>query len=76
MARVVESIAGEFKSHLVVKKVITRTLSGAERYREIVRQSGAQVPVPSILINGELVFMTTPGVEELRACVREMIAEN
>lgn len=76
MARVVESVAGEFKSHLVVEKVITRTLSGAERYREIVRQSGAQVPVPSILINGELVFMTTPGVEELRAYVRAMIAED
>ena len=34
---------------------------------------GRLVPIPSIAIEGELVFETTPSVEELKACIHKFI---
>ena len=73
MARVVESVALEMKDQLRVAKIVTRTMEGAKRYQELVRCMGRLLPVPSIIINGDLAFETTPGVQELKEYLMTMI---
>ncbi len=66
MARVVESVAPEFGDALKVEKVIIKQREGARRFREISKTLGRPAPVPSIFIEGQLVFDLTPPQEELR----------
>ena len=73
MARVVESVAPEFKDVLTWEKVVTREFAGAARYSEFSKSLGRPAPVPSIVIEGELVFETTPGAEKLKDCIRRFI---
>ena len=73
MARVVESVAPEFKEVLTWEKVVTKELAGAERYSEFSKSLGRPAPVPAIVIEGELVFDATPGTEELRDCIHRFI---
>ena len=73
MTRVVESVAPSFKNVLTWEKVITKELAGAQRYEEFSKLIRKPVPVPSIAINGQLVFETTPGTEELKACIDRFI---
>ncbi len=69
MTRVVESVAPEFEDVLTWEKIITNELAGAQRYQEFSKLLRRPVPVPSIVINGQLVFETIPGLEELKACI-------
>ncbi len=73
MTRVVESVIPEFTDILTWEKVITKELAGARRFSEFSKSEGRLVPIPSIVINGELVFETTPSVEELRACIHKLV---
>lgn len=73
MTRVVESVAVDYADCLRWRKVITKTLEGAGRYQQLSKALGRPAPVPSIFINGELVFDSTPGPEELKACLNEII---
>ena len=73
MARVVESVAPEFEDVLTWEKIITKDLAGAQRFSEFSRTLGRPAPVPSIVINGDLVFETTPGIEKLKACIKGYI---
>jgi hypothetical protein len=73
MARVVESVAADYSECLRWEKVVTKTLEGAGRYQQLSRSLGRPAPVPSIFINSELVFDSTPGPEELRACLNKLI---
>ena len=73
MTRVVESVAPAYENFLTWEKVITKELAGARRYQEFSKLLGKPVPVPSIAINGQLVFETTPGAEELRDCIEQLI---
>ena len=73
MTRVVESIATAFEDVLTWEKVITKELAGAQRYEEFSKLLGKLAPIPSIAINGQLVFETTPGPEELKACIEQFI---
>ena len=73
MARVVESVCAEFDKNVLVEMVITKTMEGAMRYQKLVRSLGKQLPIPSIIINGELAFETTPGVEVLKAHLKARI---
>jgi len=75
MARVVEAVAPEFEDQLRVSKIVTRTLAGARRYQELVRLLGKQLPVPSILINGDLIFKITPGEQKLKSYLKAMIQD-
>ncbi len=61
---VIEALKG-FEDTVKYTKVITTTLKGAKRYKQIIRQLKGSVPIPSIIINGHLVFKTIPGKEEL-----------
>jgi hypothetical protein len=75
MARVVESIASDYKNNLIWEKVITKELLGAKRYMELSREHGRNLPVPSIIIDGSLVFERTPSQEELRDYLDQMISK-
>jgi hypothetical protein len=66
MASLVESVAPAFGENLRVEKVVTKTLAGATRYTQISKSLGRPAPVPSIWIDGELIFDMTPAQEDLR----------
>jgi hypothetical protein len=72
MARVVETVAAEFGDVLAWQKVVTKELMGATRYQELSKRLGRPAPVPSIFINGELRFASTPSTDELKDCLMEM----
>ncbi|MGD8961953.1 MAG: hypothetical protein PVH43_05535 [Desulfobacterales bacterium] len=69
MARVVEAVAAEYGDQLHWEKIVTRDLAGAKRYAEFSKSLGRPAPVPCIVIEGELVFESTPSTEELKACL-------
>ena len=73
MTRVVESVAPEFEDILTWEVVVTKELAGARRFSEFSKALGRPAPVPSIVINGELVFEITPSVEDLRDCIARFI---
>lgn len=73
MARVVESVVPDYGDAVRWEKVITKEMSGAMRYGELSKNLGRLAPVPSIFIDGELVFEITPGQEELRKCLDNLL---
>jgi len=76
MASLVESVAPAFGEKLRVEKVITKTLAGATRYSQISKNLGRPAPVPSIWVDGELIFEMTPGQEELQAFIEKKLHIN
>ena len=73
MARVVEAVAAEYGDQLHWEKIVTRDLAGAKRYAEFSQSLGRPAPVPCIVIEGELVFETTPGAEQLKARIDQFL---
>jgi len=76
MARVVESVAPEYDDSLFWDKVVTKEMDGAMRYGELSKHIGRPAPVPSIFINGELIFDITPSQEDLRQCLDQFVADS
>lgn len=66
MTRVVAEVAPAYEKTLEWETVITKDLNGARRYAELSQKKGRPLPVPSIIIDGELVFDVIPGVEDLK----------
>jgi hypothetical protein len=75
MTRVVETVVPEYMDVLTWEKIVTKNLAGATRYREFSKALGRPAPVPSIVIEGKLVFDSTPSTEDLRACIQEVLEE-
>lgn len=73
MARLVQEAITGFEDKIVYTKVITRTLDGANRHKELIRQNQGLLPVPSIIINGRLAFKTIPGKEDLVAVLHTLM---
>jgi hypothetical protein len=73
MAKVVETVAPEFGELLRWEKVILTRREGAFRFEELAKTLGRFPPVPSIFINGKLVFDITPGPDKLREHLRSLI---
>ena len=73
MARVVDTVVPDFGDAVLVEKVYTTKLEGGMRYKEISKDLGRPAPVPSIFIEGELVFDQTPGQEQLKACLNKYL---
>ena len=69
MTRVVEAVAAEYGDKLRWEKIVTKDLAGAIRYQNFSKSLGRPAPVPSIVIEGELVFETTPSTEDLKASI-------
>ena len=76
MARVVDDVALYYGEALIVKKVITKQMEGAMRLGELSKEIGRPAPVPSIFINGKLVFDQTPSVEELRDYLDQFLGKS
>jgi hypothetical protein len=76
MARVVDSVAPDYGEALHCEKIVTKEMSGAMRYGELTKSLGRPAPVPSIFINGELVFETIPSQEELKACLDQLVSQS
>ena len=74
MARVVEEAAPAYGQSLHWETVYSKDMMGAQRVLALSRALGRPAPIPSIFIGGELVFETTPGVEELKACLDRYLA--
>jgi len=75
MARLVESVAADYKGYVQWEKVITHDLNGAQRFMALSEKLGRPAPIPSIFINGELTFMTIPASGELKDVLDRMILE-
>lgn len=75
MARLVESVAVGYEETVQWEKVITNDLVGAKRYLELTNYLGRPAPVPSIFINGELIFKVTPSSEELKGYLDQQISK-
>jgi hypothetical protein len=73
MARVVESVAPYFGDALKVEKIIIKQREGARRFREISKSLGRPAPVPSLFIEGQLVYDQIPGQEELRDFLNRLL---
>jgi len=72
MTRVVESVAPDFGERLQWEKVVTKEMKGALRYGELSKSIGRPAPVPSIFINGKLVFEQTPSTEDLAGFLEKL----
>lgn len=68
-------MAPDFSDFLQVETVVTKQLEGAIRYNEISKKLGRPAPVPSIFINGELIYEQTPSQEILREYLEDLIKE-
>lgn len=75
MARLVESVAADYKGFVQWEKVVTNDLNGAKRFIELSDHLGRPAPIPSIFINGELTFMSTPASGELKEVLDRLILE-
>ncbi len=75
MARVVESVAPDYDGEMHWEKVVTKEIKGAMRYGELTKSLGRPAPVPSIFIDGKLVFDSLPSQEELRKCLDRFIGK-
>lgn len=73
MTRVVEAVATDYGDKLCWEKIVTRSSAGAKRYQNFSKSLGRPVPVPSIVIEGQLVFETTPGIEALKAYIDHLL---
>jgi len=73
MARLVESVAPDFGDALKVEKIVIKQREGARRFREISKNLGRPAPVPSIFIEGQLVFDQIPPQEELRDFLNRLL---
>ena len=76
MARVVETVVSDYSDSIRWEIVITKKLEGAIRHAELSKRLGRPMPVPSIIINGELAFESIPGVEELRVCLDHYLSDD
>jgi hypothetical protein len=75
MSKVIASVVPEFGEAVLVERVVIRDSQGALRYGEISKTLGRPAPVPSIFVDGELVFDRTPSREDLQAFLRQRIHE-
>jgi hypothetical protein len=73
MASLVEAVAPAFGEKLRVEKVITKTLAGASRYTQVSKNLGRPAPVPSIWVDGELIFEMTPAREDLQEFIEKRL---
>lgn len=76
MARVVEAVAADYSDLLRWEIVVTKKIDGAVRHAELSKSLGRPAPVPSIIMNGELVFESIPSIEDLRARLEQYLSDD
>jgi hypothetical protein len=73
MVEVVEEAVRKFGPRVEWDKVHLKRAKGAKRFVELSVSLGRVAPVPSIFIEGQLVFDMIPPVEDLEACLEEAL---
>jgi hypothetical protein len=73
MARVVEAVVPDYTEWIDWKIIYTKQLAGALRHSELSKTLGRPMPVPSIIINGTLVFDSIPSTEALSQYIDQKI---
>jgi len=76
MARVVETVISDYSDSIRWEIVITKKLEGAVRHAELSKSLGRPAPVPSIIMNGELVFESIPSIDDLRARLEQYLSDD
>jgi len=76
MARVVETVVIDYPESIRWEVVVTKERKGAIRHTELSKTLGRPMPVPSIVIDGELAFEAIPSVEDLRAHLERCLTGN
>ncbi len=66
MTRVVESVIEDYSHRVRWQVVDVHRKEGAMRMLEVMGMSGNRVPLPSIFIDGDLIFSTIPDQRALR----------
>ncbi|HKI50181.1 MAG TPA: hypothetical protein VKA69_12690 [Desulfobacteria bacterium] len=74
MARLVESVVSDYGETIRWEKVITKELKGAQRFLALSKELGRPAPIPSIYIDGKLVFDVTPESGMLRETLDKLIS--
>lgn len=59
---------------IMIELLFLRQAKGALRYNELSSQLGRPAPIPSIFLNGRLLFEVIPGVDDLREAIKELMA--
>ncbi|MFC1836756.1 hypothetical protein ACFL2Q_18860 [Thermodesulfobacteriota bacterium] len=68
----VELVAEDYQGTVEIKPVVRRgNRENAERYMELCKTNGRHLPVPTILIDGRVIFTDVPTPEELRSAIDE-----
>lgn len=63
----------EFADRVKWEKVVIKTRAGAARFRDLREVLGRFPPIPSIVVEGELAFPSTPSPEALRGYLAERL---
>ncbi|MCB2188559.1 MAG: hypothetical protein KQJ78_19230 [Deltaproteobacteria bacterium] len=71
----VEYVAEYYQGRIEFRVVETKKRADAQRYLALSRAAGKPLPVPGILIEGQLVFDYNPGPEELRSVLDRALAD-
>ena len=67
-------VVAEFAEGEVAIEVVTlKERAGAERYRELRRSAGQHLPVPCVLLEGQLVSPGIPEPDQLREVIQEAL---
>lgn len=73
MIATMDYVREEFTGRIEVEIVVTKKREGAHRFLDLCKSHKRQVPVPSILFDGELVFDKNPGPDELREAIEAAV---
>lgn len=74
MLETAEEAASGLGDRVRIEPLYLRQAKGAVRYKELSDSLGRPAPIPSIFINGRLLFEVIPPVEDLREAVQEELA--
>ncbi len=70
----VDMVAQSFGDQIDIQTIVRRgDLKNAMRYLKICKKAGKMLPVPTILINGEVAFTNVPLPEDLKAAIEESL---
>lgn len=73
----VDMIAEKYGDKVEIETVIRQGgMENAERFLELCERAGRMLPVPTILVNGEVAFTTVPHPSELEKLIDTLLEEN
>ncbi len=72
----VDMVAETFGDQIEIQTIVRRgSADNAKRFMELCKKAGRLLSVPTILINGDVLFKTVPLPEELTATIQKYLDE-